>query len=124
MRILVVDAAANSAYATATSLQSQGFDVCIALGRDHAIRQLAESAPDAVLLDLGTPPAGGFEAAGRMRELLAGKPTILVVASWFVGAEDRRRSRAAGVDLHLTKPVDPSVLARLLIQLRPLASGG
>jgi PAS domain S-box-containing protein len=81
-------------------------------GADGLARALALS-PDAVIVDIGLPGIDGYTIARRLRE--AGPPGLLLVAVTGYGQDgDRRRSREAGFDVHLTKPVDPLVLDSLL----------
>src|SRR5690242_18060071 len=81
-------------------------------GSDGLARALALS-PDAVIVDIGLPGVDGYTIARRLRE--AGPPGLLLVAVTGYGQDgDRRRSREAGFDVHLTKPVDPLVLDALL----------
>ncbi len=81
-------------------------------GTDGLARALA-IAPDAVIVDIGLPGLDGYAIARRLRE--AGPPGVLLVAITGYGQDgDRRRSREAGFDVHLTKPIDPSVLDALL----------
>ena len=62
-------------------------------------------APDVVLLDLGLPGMDGYEVARRMRENVLFSGTKILVISGYASEEDRRRSKEAGVDEHLAKPV-------------------
>ena len=81
-------------------------------GTDGLARALA-IAPDAVIVDIGLPGLDGYAIARRLRE--AGPPGVLLVAITGYGQDgDRRRSREAGFDVHLTKPIDPGVLDALL----------
>jgi PAS domain S-box-containing protein len=81
-------------------------------GTDGLARALA-LAPDAVIVDIGLPGLDGYAIARRLRE--AGPPGMLLVAITGYGQDgDRRRSREAGFDVHLTKPIDPGVLDALL----------
>ena len=81
-------------------------------GTDGLARALA-LAPDAVIVDIGLPGLDGYAIARRLRE--AGPPGVLLVAITGYGQDgDRRRSREAGFDVHLTKPIDPGVLDALL----------
>ncbi len=74
--------------------------------------------PDAVLLDLGLPDMTGYDVARRLREE-SGEALHLVAVTGYGGPEDRRRTREAGFDEHLTKPVDAEVLERLLARSAP-----
>jgi PAS domain S-box-containing protein len=86
-------------------------------GTDGLARALA-LAPDAVIVDIGLPGLDGYAIARRLREV--GPPGVLLVAVTGYGQDgDRRRSRAAGFDVHLTKPIDPHLLHALLAKAGP-----
>ncbi|MBC7604033.1 MAG: response regulator [Ramlibacter sp.] len=71
-----------------------------------------------MLCDLGLPGLSGFEVASRLREQPECRGTLLVALSGYGRDDDRRQSQLAGFDHHLTKPVDPEVLAALIEQRR------
>lgn len=72
--------------------------------------------PQVVLLDIGIPGIDGYEVAQRLRS--GGDPGLRLVAITGYGQEeDRRRSKAAGFDLHLVKPVDAESLMAMLASL-------
>ena len=60
----------------------------------------------------------GYEAARRIREHEWGKSMALIAMTGWGQEEDKRRAFEAGFDHHMTKPVDPAVLERLLAELR------
>ena len=67
-----------------------------------------------MLLDIGMPGLDGYEVARRLRAL-KNQPKVRIVAVTGWGQEaDRQRSREAGFDVHLVKPVDANDLARVL----------
>jgi len=71
--------------------------------------------PDVALVDIGLPGLDGYSIARRLRA--TGPPGVLLVAISGYGQDgDRLRSREAGFDAHLTKPVDPQALDALLAQ--------
>jgi CheY-like chemotaxis protein len=78
-----------------------------------ALRAAQATRPDVALLDLGLPGMDGYQVAQRHRASLPYRPT-LVALTGYGQDEARRRSRQAGFDHHLTKPVDPDELKRLL----------
>jgi CheY-like chemotaxis protein len=67
-----------------------------------------------VLLDLGLPGMSGFDVARQLRTDANGAPPLLVALTGYGQQEDRRRSREAGIDCHLVKPVDLAELRQLL----------
>jgi CheY-like chemotaxis protein len=73
--------------------------------------------PDVVMLDLGLPGISGYEAARRIRELPGGDGMVLIAQTGWCQDDDRDRSREAGFNFHLVKPVDPAALENLLAGL-------
>jgi CheY-like chemotaxis protein len=67
-----------------------------------------------VLLDIGMPRLNGYDAARRIRQEPWGAGVVLVALTGWGQEEDRRRSQAAGFDLHLVKPLEPAALEKLL----------
>jgi CheY-like chemotaxis protein len=110
--VLVVDDNVDSAETMAEILKLWGHEVRTAHDGPGALEAARAQRPDAILLDLGLPTMDGYETARRLRE--EGLGTLLVAVTGFGTAEDRRRAREAGFDTHLTKPVNPDALRRLL----------
>ena len=73
--------------------------------------------PDVVFLDIGMPGMDGHETARRIRERAWGHDMVLVALTGWDQDEDRRRSKAAGFDVHLVKPADPGDVTALLASL-------
>ena len=113
-RILVVDDNADSAQGTAKILTRQGHDVRIVYDGPSALAAAREHRPRYVLLDIGLPGMDGYEVAARLRQEEALKGSTLIAVSGYGQDSDRRRSREAGFDQHLVKPVDPAELLALL----------
>ena len=67
--------------------------------------------PEVILLDIGLPGIDGFELAGRLRGMPETRSARMIAVTGYGQQADRARSRAAGFDLHLVKPVDPARLA-------------
>jgi CheY-like chemotaxis protein len=80
--------------------------------------------PQAVLLDIGLPQLHGHDVARRMREQDWGRDALLIAITGWGQEADRQRSKAAGIDHHLIKPVDPGTLRRLLDGARLAALSG
>jgi CheY-like chemotaxis protein len=113
-RVLVVDDDADTADSLVLLLTLWGCRAAAAYdGRTGAGQALA-SRPDVVVLDLGLPGLDGYEVARRLRVAPGLEKVRLIAVSGFGGDEDRARSREAGFDYHLLKPVEPDVLRDLV----------
>jgi PAS domain S-box-containing protein len=113
-RILVVDDNRDAAESLGMLLELQGNEVQVAHDGLEAVRSAAAFRPHVILLDLGLPKLSGYEAARRIRALDGGGGVLLVALTGWGQEDDRRRSRDAGFDHHLTKPVEFEALRRLL----------
>jgi CheY-like chemotaxis protein len=109
-RVLVVDDNRDGADSLARLLAAHGHDVRTAYDGASAIVEAGRFHPHAVLLDLGMPGMDGLETARRLRaEPINGAMRLVAVTGW--GQErDRTRTREAGFDGHLVKPVNPADL--------------
>ncbi len=104
-RVLVVDDNRDAATTLAALLGALEYEVHCAYDGDEALRVANRVRPDVLMLDLGMPPPDGFEVARRIRaEPWGAKVKIVAVTGWGQQA-DRARSREAGFDLHLVKPL-------------------
>jgi CheY-like chemotaxis protein len=113
-RILVADDLRDSAESLAIMLRLAGHDVETAHDGLEAVQAAAVFLPDVVLLDIGMPKMNGYEAARHIRQQTWGKSIALVALTGWGQEEDKRRALQAGFDHHLTKPVEPSALNKLL----------
>jgi signal transduction histidine kinase/CheY-like chemotaxis protein len=114
LRILVVDDNVDSAATMAELLAMYGHDVRTAFDGLQALDEMDAFKPDVVVLDIGMPKMNGYTVAKRIRERKdVPQPLLIAVTGWGQD-EDRMRSKAAGFDHHLVKPVDPSDLVALL----------
>jgi len=118
LRILVIDDNVDAAELIAEVLGAIGHDVSLAHDGPAAIAAAAELEPDAALVDIGLPVMDGFEVAARLRELLPG-PLRLVAVTGYGQESDKARTRAAGFDEHLTKPVGLEALMTSLAIAAP-----
>ena len=114
LRILVVDDNVDSAMTMAALLGMQGHEVCTAHDGLQALDEVERFKPEVVILDIGMPRMNGHTAAARIRERMDDVQPLLIAVTGWGQAEDRERSKAAGFDHHLVKPVDPAVLFELL----------
>jgi PAS domain S-box-containing protein len=112
-RVLVVDDNADAADTLAQLLDTHGARARAVYGGPAALAALPAFAPAVVLLDLGMPEMDGFDVARAIRAEGNAHVRIVALTGWGQQA-DRERTRAAGFDHHMTKPVDLAALAAWL----------
>ena len=113
-RILVVDDNEDSAESLALLLRRNGSEVRTAYDGVAAVETAQAFQAEVVLLDIGLPRMDGYRAAQQIREQPWGKHITLVAVTGWGQEHDRRRSREAGFDAHLVKPVNFAAVTRLL----------
>jgi PAS domain S-box-containing protein len=116
-RVLVVDDNRDGAESLAEMLQLLGHEVHTAHDGVEAVEVSERLRPDLVLMDVGMPRLNGLDATRRIRERPWGRAvTVIALTGWGQEA-DRERSKEAGCDGHLVKPVGLAELERLLSSL-------
>jgi CheY-like chemotaxis protein len=115
----VADDNADAAESLAEILRLMGNEVLTVADGQEAVERAPGFAPDLVILDIGMPRLNGYEACRRLRELEGLADAVIIAVTGWGQDEDRARSREAGFDLHLTKPVDPIAVESLLAGLPP-----
>ena len=115
-RVLVVDDHEDAREALRFLLEDEGHAVRTAADGPSALSETERFSPEVVLLDIGLPGIDGYEVARAIRRMPQGRDVLLVAVSGYGQPEDRARSRAAGFDDHLLKPVAPQVLLDLVRQ--------
>ena len=115
-RVLVVDDNKDSAETLALALQLEGCDVEKAHGGQQALELAERFLPEMVLWDIGMPGMDGYEVARSIRAQPWGANMLLVAQTGWGQEEDRRRTREAGFDAHMTKPLDHPRLMGLIAQ--------
>jgi PAS domain S-box-containing protein len=106
-RLLVVDDNIDGAESLALLLRLDGHEVRTAYDGPSALEAAKAQRPEAVLLDIGLPKGmDGYEVARRLRGQQELEGVLLVAVTGYGQDEDRRRSREAGFDAHLVKPVE------------------
>jgi CheY-like chemotaxis protein len=123
LRILVVDDNRDAAESLATLLRLGGHTVDIANDGLVALQSAEQSRPDVVFMDIGMPNLNGYDAARRIREAAWGKGMMLVAISGWGQESDRAKSRAAGFDAHLVKPVEFAALDQMLAEVSARLQG-
>jgi PAS domain S-box-containing protein len=113
-RILVVDDNVDAAETLSALLRCLGADVLTVHDGPTALECMRIHKPSAAVLDIGMPGMDGYEVARRTRAEPNGAELLLIALTGWGNEEDRRRSREAGIDHHLVKPVELEVLESLL----------
>jgi CheY-like chemotaxis protein/two-component sensor histidine kinase len=113
-RILVVDDNVDAATSVGSLLKMWGHEVQTAYNGPDALSMARTFRPQIVLLDIGMPGMSGYDVAKQLRSEPEFRGVIITALTGYGQPEDRRRSREAGFDHHLTKPPDPTALAALL----------
>jgi CheY-like chemotaxis protein len=113
-RVLVVDDNVDAAESMAIVLRLDGYEVRTAHDGEQAMRMAEEYRPHLMLLDIGMPRMNGYEVARRLKETPWGREIILVACTGWGQPDDRRRSKVAGFDDHLVKPVSPEAVVELV----------
>jgi PAS domain S-box-containing protein len=114
LRVLVLEDNIDSADMLRVMLELDGYNVEIASDGTVGLAAADVFKPNVVLCDIGLPGMSGYEVALALRANPAFNATRLIALSGYGQEEDRRRSREAGFDFHLAKPVEPKVLLTLL----------
>ncbi|MBC8055622.1 MAG: PAS domain-containing protein, partial [Rhizobiales bacterium] len=120
LRVLIVDDLRDGSDSLAMLLSGRGHTVQVAYDGREALRLAEAFRPEVVLLDLGMPGVDGYEVCRRIRATPWGGGMTVVAQSGWAQEDARQRSREAGFDHHLTKPIAPESLLALL---RPQALG-
>jgi PAS domain S-box-containing protein len=120
-RILIVDDNEDGASSLSMLLKFGGHETFIAHDGREALRLADELRPDVILLDIGLPGMSGYQVCQQIRQEPWGRDIVLVAVTGWGQEDDRIRSREAGFDAHIVKPVDPDLLAKIIA---PVASRG
>jgi CheY-like chemotaxis protein len=113
-RVLVVDDNMDASQSLGKLLELAGHEVRVAHDGPAALDLAQVYRPDAVLLDIGLPQLDGYEVARRLRQQPATEHTLLIALTGYGHEEDRHRSREAGFNYHLVKPVDANAIQQPL----------
>jgi len=107
LRIVIVEDSRDAAYSLALLIRSYtSHTVEIAHTGEKALQVATTFRPDVVLLDIGLPKMNGFEVAKRLRDMPETKSAVIIAITGHCQASDLDASAAAGINLHLAKPVE------------------
>jgi len=112
--ILVIEDNHDARESLRLLLESVGHRVLEAANGPHGLALVLDHKPEVVLVDLGLPGMDGYEVAREVRLSPVGKTALLIAVTGYGQADDRRRTKEAGFDAHLVKPVSQSLLSTLI----------
>jgi CheY-like chemotaxis protein len=112
--VLVVDDNLDAAESLADLLRHVGHDVKVAQDGPGALEVAARFHPEVAVLDIGLPVMDGYELAAALKSREDAGPIRLVALTGYGQEKDRQRSREAGFDAHLVKPVEIDALLAAL----------
>jgi signal transduction histidine kinase len=115
-RVLLIDDNEDITDLFSTFLELSGFDVQTAHDGPSALRVAAAYKPTVAVLDLGLPVMDGYELAAKLVEQLGTSAPRLIAMSGYGRKDDLERTRRAGFESHLVKPVDATSLLRAIAQ--------
>lgn len=116
LRILVIEDNRDSADSLRKLLELCGYAVTVAYSGREGLEAALRTRPDIVLCDIGLPDNDGYALAEALRDNPATARARLIAVTAYRSEQDKKRSREAGFQLHLVKPVSPE---SLLLQLDP-----
>jgi PAS domain S-box-containing protein len=123
-KVLVADDNSDAAQTLALILNMSGYEVHLAMSGREALAVAQRERPDAMFLDIGMPDMSGYEVAASVRREPWGEHALLVAVTGWGQPTDKEKSKAAGFNHHLTKPVDLDHVEQLLAAFsRQLHSG-
>jgi CheY-like chemotaxis protein len=117
-RILVVDDNADSADSMRMLLEQAGHEVAVVRDGDGVTEHALRFQPRAILLDIGLPDTDGYTVARELRKEHALDDVLIIAVTGYGGDDHKKRSHDAGIDEHLTKPVDLDLLLERIAQGR------
>jgi len=118
LRVLIADDNQDAAESLAMLLALEGCEVRTAYDGEAAVSVAQLFRPQVALLDMMMPKLDGCATARALRQQRGGDELCLIALTGRGQEQDKRQTDAAGFAAHLTKPVDPSRLRRLLAQAR------
>lgn len=123
LRVLIVDDNVDVVDTLSVALALDGVHVRTAYDGESALRALLEEVPDAVILDLLLPDIDGYQIAQAVRSDPRYHNTHLIAHTGDSSQAARERCAAAGFDLYIVKPIDPSELLNAIVALQRATAG-
>ena len=119
-RVLVIDDNTDHVETLSTLLEMSGFVVATAANGRSALEAVLTFKPQVILLDIGLPDLDGYKVGEQIRQATGGSGITMIAVTGYDRADDRARSKSAGFDHHLVKPVDFDRLVSILSAEAPI----
>ncbi len=116
-RILVIDDIADAGFTLGMLLKLKGYEAHTRTSGQSGIEAAESLQPSAILLDIGMPGMDGYETCRFIRQQAWGQALVIIALTGYGQEEDRQRSREAGFNGYLVKPVDLEALTKMLTDL-------
>lgn len=116
-KALVVDDVSDVTEMLSVLLTHAGYKVVTAASAQAALEAASKQSFDVVISDIGMPEMNGYQLARELRVLPGYESTPMVAVTGYSMFDDKERSKSAGFNAHLTKPIDPRVLLDLIERL-------
>jgi CheY-like chemotaxis protein len=113
-RALVIDDNFDVAETTTWMLEGLASEVRMVHSGAAALETAPEFRPDVILCDIGMPRMDGYETCRRLRQVPGMEKTLIAAVSGYGSEDDRRKSKEAGFDRHLVKPIGRATLEELV----------
>jgi PAS domain S-box-containing protein len=114
LRLLLAEDNPDTAKTMAMLLRALGHEVDVVHDGSAAVQAVEKSKPDALLIDIGLPKLNGYEVAERLRQQPNLSDVRIIAISGYSQPKDYERSKLAGIDHHLVKPVSVETLQDVL----------
>jgi CheY-like chemotaxis protein len=115
-RVLLIEDNADARDALRVLLELDGYDVEAAADGPQALELARAKAPAVALIDIGLPGMDGYEVARKLSDRMNRRKPVLIALTGYGQADDKQRAQEAGFAVHLTKPVDPQRLERIIAE--------
>jgi two-component system CheB/CheR fusion protein len=116
-KALVVDDVSDVTEMLSVLLTHAGYKVVTAASARAALEVASKQSFDVIISDIGMPEMNGYQLARELRVLPGYETTPMVAVTGYSMFDDKERSKSAGFNAHLTKPIDPRVLLDLIERL-------
>ena len=113
-RVLIIEDNTDAGRVLTAMVSRMGHDVQYAVNGNVGMSYVKLFKPNVILLDLNLPGMSGYEVCRRVKQDPATHHATVIVVSAFGDDDARARTKTAGANLHLVKPVEPALLEELL----------